>query len=165
MVIGDMETATNVSSDVILFNIDSKAAGQSNANKDDILSVFVKVFNEMRGYCGGMPFLAEFEKKLDAENKFDEFKHEFKNINDESWEESRDEFYFISDDIIQSVVNIGFMSENEANNWASKAEDNFNYSIEDFAYEVKDYCTNKGNNHHVVFQLMKSVNILQMTPN
>ncbi|MBE6500276.1 MAG: BREX system P-loop protein BrxC [Methanobrevibacter thaueri] len=151
MVIGDMETATNVSSDVILFNIDSKAAGQSNANKDDILSVFVKVFNEMRGYCGGMPFLAEFEKKLDAENKFDEFKQEFKDINGESWEESRDEFYFISDDIIQSVVNIGFMSENEANNWASKAEDNFNYSIEDFAYEVKDYCTNKGNNHHVVF--------------
>ena len=151
MVIGDMETATNVSSDVILFNIDSKAAGQSNANKDDILSVFVKVFNEMRGYCGGMPFLAEFEKKLDAENKFDEFKQEFKNINGESWEESRDEFYFISDDIIQSVVNIGFMSENEANNWASKAEDNFNYSIEDFAYEVKEYCANKGNNHHVVF--------------
>ena len=151
LVIGDMEAATNVSSDVILFNIDSKAAGQSNANKDDILSVFIKVFNEMQGYCGGMPFLAEFEKKLDAKNKFDEFKQEFKNINGESWEESRDEFYFISDDIVQSVVNIGFMSENEANNWALKAEENFNYSIEDFAFEIKEYCVNKGNNHHVIF--------------
>ena len=151
MVIGDMEAATNVSSDVILFNIDSKAAGQSNANKDDILSVFVKVFNEMQGYCGGMPFLAEFEKKLDVKNKFDEFKQEFKNINGESWEDSRDEFYFISDDIVQSVVNIGFMSENEANNWALKAEENFNYSIEDFAFEVKEYCANKGSNHHVIF--------------
>ena len=151
MVIGDMETATNVSSDVILFNIDSKAAGQSNTNKDDILSVFIKVFNEMQGYCGGMPFLAEFEKKLDAKNKFDEFKGEFEKINGLSWEESRDEFYFISDDIIQSVVNIGFMSENEANNWALKAEENFNYSIEDFANEVKEYCANKGNNHHVIF--------------
>ena len=151
MVIGDMEAATNVSSDVILFNIDSKAAGQSNANKDDILSVFIKVFNEMQGYCGGMPFLAEFEKKLDAKNKFDEFKQEFKNINGESWEDSRDEFYFISDDIVQSVVHIGFMSENEANNWALKAEENFNFSIEDFAFEVKEYCANKGNNHHVIF--------------
>ena len=151
IVIGDMETATNVSSDVILFNIDSKASGQSNANKDDILSVFIKVFNEMQGYCGGMPFLAELEKKLDAKNKFEEFKQEFNKITGESWEKSRDEFYFISDDIIQSVVNIGFMSENEANNWASKAEENFNYSIEDFAYEVKEYCANKGNNHHVIF--------------
>lgn len=151
MVIGDMEAATNVSSDVVLFNIDSKSSSQSSSNKDDILNVFVKVFNEMQGYCGGMPFLADFEKKLDAKNKFEEFKTEFENINGMDWEESRDEFYFISDDIIQSVVNIGFMSENEANNWASKAEENFKYSIEDFANEVNEYCINKGNNHHVIF--------------
>lgn len=146
LVIGDMEAATNVNSDVILFNIDSKADPN-----DDILSVFVKIFNEMQGYCSGMPFLAEFEKKLDAKNKFNEFKQEFKNINGEEWENSRDEFYFISDDIIQSVVNIGFMSENEANNWALKAEENYNYSIEDFANEINEYCINKGNNHHVIF--------------
>lgn len=151
LVIADMEAATNVSSDVILFNIDSKAAPQSKSNKDDILSVFVKVFNEMQGYCSGMPFLADFEKKMDVKNKFGEFKVEFENITGRKWEESRDEFYFISDDIIQSVVNIGFMSENEAKNWALKAEDNFNFSIEDFANEVKRYCANKGNNHHVIF--------------
>lgn len=146
LVIGDMEAATNVDSDVILFNIDSKADPN-----DDILSVFIKVFNEMRGYCAGMPFLADFEKKLDAKNKFDEFKIEFKNVHGMKWEESRDEFYFISDDIIKTAVNIGFMSENEANNWALKAEDNYKYSIEDFANEIKDYCSNKGNNHHVIF--------------
>ena len=151
MVIGDMETATNVSSDVILFNIDSKSSSQSNSNKDDILSVFIKVFNEMQGFCGGMPFLADFEKKLDAKNKFEEFKEEFNNISGMSWEDSRDEFYFITDDIIQSVVNIGFMSENEANNWSLKAEENYNYSIEDFANEVNQYCIDKGNNHHVIF--------------
>ena len=41
MVIGDMEAATNVSSDVALFNIDSKSSSQSSSNKDDILNVFV----------------------------------------------------------------------------------------------------------------------------
>ena len=111
MVIGDMEAATNVSSDVILFNIDSKSSSQSNSDKDDILNVFIKVFNEMRGYCGGMPFLANFEKKLDEENKFDEFKAEFKNINGMDWVDARDDYYFIQDDIIESVINIGFMSE------------------------------------------------------
>ena len=32
-----------------------------------------------------------------------------------------------------------------------KAEENFKYSIEDFANEVNEYCINKGNNHHVIF--------------
>ncbi|MBR6516599.1 MAG: BREX system P-loop protein BrxC [Bacilli bacterium] len=151
MVIGDMEAATNVSSDVILFNIDSKSSSQSNSDKDDILNVFIKVFNEMRGYCGGMPFLANFEKKLDEENKFDEFKAEFKNINGTDWVDARDDYYFIQDDIIESVINIGFMSEREANNWAENAEDNTDFSIENFAEEVKQYCVDKGNNHHIIF--------------
>ena len=151
MVIADMEAATNVSSDVILFNIDSKSSSQSNSDKDDILSVFIKVFNEMRGYCGGMPFLANFEKKLDEQNKFDEFKTEFKNINGTDWVDARDDYYFIQDDIIESVINIGFMSEREANNWAENAEDNTDFSIENFAKEVKEYCIEKGNNHHIIF--------------
>lgn len=151
MVIGDMEAATNVSSDVILFNIDSKSSSQSNSDKDDILNVFIKVFNEMRGYCGGMPFLANFEKKLDEENKFEEFKRTFKNINGASWVDARDDYYFIQDDIIQSVVSIGFMSEREANIWAENAEENTELTIENFAEEVKQYCIEKGNNHHITF--------------
>lgn len=151
MVIGDMESSTNVNSDVILFNIDSKSSSQSNSDKDDILNVFIKVFNEMRGYCGGMPFLANFEKKLDEENKFEKFKTEFKNINGTEWIEARDDYYFIQDDIVQSVVNIGFMSEREANIWAENAEENTELTIENFAEEVKQYCIDKGNNHHVIF--------------
>ena len=151
MVIGDMESSTNVNSDVILFNIDSKSSSQSNSDKDDILNVFIKVFNEMRGYCGGMPFLANFEKKLDEENKFEEFKTEFKNINGTDWVDARDDYYFIQDDIIQSVVNIGFMSEREANIWAENAEENTELTIENFAEEVKQYCIDKGNNHHIIF--------------
>ena len=151
LVIANMETSTNVSSDVILFNIDSKSSSQSNSDKDDILNVFIKVFNEMRGYCGGMPFLANFEKKLDEKNRFDEFKSEFLNINGEKWEDARDDYYFIQDDIIQSVVNIGFMSEREATIWAENAEDNTDFSIENFAEEIKEYCHEKGNNHHIIF--------------
>ena len=151
MVIADMENSTNVSSDVILFNIDSKSSSQSNSDKDDILNVFIKVFNEMRGYCGGMPFLANFEKKLDEENKFEDFKVEFKNINGSNWVDAREDYYFIQDDIIQSVVNIGFMSEREANIWAENAEENTELTIENFAEEVKQYCITRGNNHHIIF--------------
>ena len=38
-----------------------------------------------------------------------------------------------------------------ARNWAEKADENYNISIEKFAKLVKDYCESKGNNHHIVF--------------
>ena len=150
MVIADMMNSSNVSTDVILFNIDSKSSN-SESEKDKILAVFLKVFNEMRGYCTEYPFLADFEKKLEQENIYDDFKTTFKSVNGENWEEKRDDYYYISDDIVETIVKIGFMSEDAANNWADKAEDNFNMSIEKFAREVNDYCKSKGKNHHVVF--------------
>ena len=148
IVIGDMERSTSIDTDVILFNIDSKSA---QSEKKDILNVFIKVFNEMRGYCGGMPFLADLEKKLDETNLFDRFKEEFKTITDNNWEDTRNDFFFIQDEVIETIVKIGFMSEDAAKNWAEKAEDNMDISIENFATEVNDYCKSKGTNHHVIF--------------
>ena len=150
MVIADMVNASSVSADVILFNIDSKSSN-SESEKDKILDVFLKVFNEMRGYCTEYPFLADFEKKLEEEHLYEEFKITFKSINGEEWEEKRDEYYYVYEDIIETIVKIGFMSEEAANNWADKAEDNFNMSIEKFAREVNSYCNSKGRNHHVIF--------------
>lgn len=151
IVIGDMETSTNISTDVILFNIDSKSSSQSNSNKDDILNVFNKVFNEMRGYCGELPFLAQLEKRLYEKGQFENFKETFKRINGNSWEDERDEYYFIQDEIIDSLVEIDFMTDEQANRWADNAEDNFDLSIESFAKELKEYIDKKGKNHHVVF--------------
>ena len=117
MVIADMVNASSVSADVILFNIDSKSSN-SESEKDKILDVFLKVFNEMRGYCTEYPFLADFEKKLEEEHLYEEFKITFKSINGEEWEEKRDEYYYVYEDIIETIVKIGFMSEEAANNWA-----------------------------------------------
>lgn len=150
IVIADMINASNVSTDVILFNIDSKSSN-SESEKDKILDVFLKVFNEMRGYCTEYPFLADFEEKLEQEHLYQEFKKTFESINGEKWEEKRDDYYYVQDDIVEAIVKIGFMSEDAANNWADKAEDNFNMSIEKFAREVNSYCNSKGKNHHVVF--------------
>jgi len=149
-VIADMISSSNVSTDVILFNIDTKSEN-SESKKDKILEVFVKVFNEIRGYATEYPFIADLEKKLEKENLYDEFKSTFESINGETWEEGRDEFLFNSDDIIESLVKIGFRSEESATRWADKAEANYKISIEKFAEEVEDYCKSKGKNHHVVF--------------
>lgn len=50
MVLADMQLAANTPSDVILFNIDSKSDSNGKENKDAIVNVFLKVFNEMQGF-------------------------------------------------------------------------------------------------------------------
>lgn len=151
MVIADMENATSVSTDVILFNIDSKSSSQSSSDKDDILSVFNKVFNEMRGYSPQHPFVANLEKELDEAGEFEHFKEVFERINGKPWEKVRGRYYFIQKSIIAALVDINFMTLEEANRWANNAEKNYELSIESFANEIKEYCDKKGDDHHVVF--------------
>lgn len=75
MVLADMKLAANVSSDIILFNIDSKSGmADSQNNKEAILSVFLKVFNQHLGFYGANPFLADLERHLSDEGKYEEFK-------------------------------------------------------------------------------------------
>lgn len=152
VVMGNMESATNVDTDIILFNIDSKSTGKSNKDKDSILNVFVKVFNEMRGYCNDKPYLADFEKRLDDEGRYEEFKEAYFSLTNKSWEEKgRSLFNIKKNDFIQTVVNMGYMTYDDAKYWVYNAKDDFSLSIEDFAEEINEYCINKGNNHHIVF--------------
>ena len=137
--------------DVILFNVDSKSATDSKMNKDAIKDVFMKVFNDYLGYCGSMPFLAEFERKMDMDGVYQEFKDKFEEINRDSWVKSREDFYFIQDEIIEAVTSLGIMSENEAKNWAENAQNSYSLSIDKFAEYVRKYCESKGKNHHVLF--------------
>ena len=80
MVIADITLAGNTSTDVILFNIDSKSAADSKSNKNSIVEVFIKVFNEMQGFCGSMPFLADLERKLSDDGLYDAFKAKFAEV-------------------------------------------------------------------------------------
>ncbi|MCM0758599.1 BREX system P-loop protein BrxC [Sporomusa sphaeroides DSM 2875] len=151
MVIADIKLAGSTSTDVILFNIDSKSEADAKANKDAIIDVFVKVFNEMQGFCGSLPFLAELERKLTEDGQYAGFKTKFKEIQGRDWEESREEFYFIQDEIVASLVALGIMSEEAARTWCEKAADTYSISIEKFAGMVRKYCESKGKDHHVVF--------------
>ena len=73
--------------DVILFNVDSKSASDSKTNKEAIKDVFMKVFNDYLGYCGSIPFLADFERKLDESGKYQLFQDRFEEINGSPWKE------------------------------------------------------------------------------
>ena len=151
MVLADMQLAANTPTDVVLFNIDSKSDGGSKQNKDAIVNVFLKVFNEMQGYCGAMPFLADLERRLNEEGKYEEFKQKFEENYGDAWVDSRQDFDFIQDDIVDTLIDMDFMSEAAARNWCEKAAEPYKISIEDFAKRVKAYIDRKGDNHHVAF--------------
>ena len=151
MLIAKMTNSGTISSDVMLFNIDSKGSAKVGSGKEAIVEVFMKVFNEMQGYCGSIPYLAEFERQLDNEGKFEEFKERFQEIAGTPWEKKRQAFAVIQDKIVKTIVAMDFMSEEAARNWCKNAKGSYDLSIEKFVSLVKKYCEKKGPNHHVIF--------------
>ncbi len=151
LVLADMKLAASVPTDVILFNIDSKSETTGKQSKDAIVSVFLKVFNEMQGFCGSIPFLADLERQLKDEKRYDEFKSRFEASFGKPWEESRHRFDFIQDTIVEVLDEMAYMSESATRNWCEKAMEPYNISIENFARLVKEYLDHKGKNHHIVF--------------
>lgn len=151
MLIAKMTNSGTISSDVMLFNIDSKGSAKVGSGKEAIVEVFMKVFNEMQGYCGSIPYLAEFERQLDNEGKFDEFKERFEANAGAPWEKKRQAFAVIQDKIVKTIVEMDFMSEEAARNWCKSAKGSYDLSIEKFVSLVQEYCVKKGPNHHVIF--------------
>ena len=151
MVLADMKLVSTVQTDVVLFNIDSKSEVNGKHSKDAIVSVLQNVFNEMQGFSGSNPFLADMERKLTEEGKYDLFKEKFEDNFGSTWEESRSDFDFIQDDVVEVLDEIDFMSIESGRNWCEKATGDYKYKVEDFAQLVKKYLNKKENNHHIVF--------------
>ncbi len=151
MVLADMRLAATIPTDVALFNIDSKSEMNGKENKEAILSVFLKVFNEMQGFYGAIPALADVERNLTEVGRYEEFEETFEESFGTPWEEARSDFDFIQDDFVDVLVEMGYMSEAAARNICEKATRPYSITIEEFASMVKKYLDRKGNNHHIVF--------------
>ena len=147
----NMREASLVSADVILFNIDSKADSDSNNNKDTIVKVFMKVFNEMEGYCASMPWIAELERRMNKDGIYEDFKEKFKELSGMDWTEGRESYYFEEDSIIGALTQTTKMTEDAARSFYNRAESEYSLSIEEFARKVNEYIKAKGDNHHVIF--------------
>ena len=150
-VLADINVAGNTSADVILFNIDSKSDSTSKNNKDAIVKVFMKVFNEMQGFCASLPWVADLERQLVKDETYERFNLNFEELSGNKWIDAREDFYFEEDNIVKALAETTKMSEEAARNWYNKAEENYTLSIERFANRVKEYIESKGKNHHVIF--------------
>ena len=151
LVMADMKLAADTPTDVILFNIDSRSEMTGKSNKEAIGYVFLKVFNEMQGFCGAIPLVADLERRLTDEGKYEEFKERFEDLNGKSWIESRDDFDYIQDEVVEVLTDMDIMSEDAARNICEKISEPYSMDVKRFAELVKKYIDKKGKNHHVVF--------------
>ena len=148
MLLADIKRAGNILTDVILFNIDSKTEN-SNGEKDRILEVFEKVFNEKLG-LSSTSYVAEIERRIIEEGKYEEFKEEFEKITGSRWEKKRNYIESSRDAFIKAYQNIMQCSEEEALD-VYDIRKTYSISVEKFAERVREYIKSKGNNRHVVF--------------
>lgn len=149
MLLGNIKRAVASDTDVILFNIDSKADNKD--SKDAVLAVFLRVFNEMQGFSGDDPHIASMERYLQSKGVLEKFHHAFKEESGSEWRDERDAYSFNRDEIVKSLsVTLG-MSEESAGKWFDEAEERFKINIEGFCKLVKEYLDSKGPKHRLVF--------------
>src|SRR5699024_3257935 len=116
-ILEDMKKTAEVTTEVVLFDIDAKSESDSMADKDSIVKVLNKVFNEMQGFCGAIPWIAEIERNMVKDNVYENFKTTFKEISGSVWEDAREDFYYEEDAIIEALSKSTQMSEEAARNW------------------------------------------------
>lgn len=145
--------AAQTSTDVILFNIDSKADSNSKRQKDSIVKVFQKVFDEYRGYFGSVPETAEFERRLDEKGQFEDFQQAFEAASGDRWKDSQDGWAFNQDAIISALQTSTGMSVESATRLVDDHGRTYSLSTEKFACSVRDYLESKGRGHQLVFMV------------
>ena len=146
-----MQQVANAPSDIILFNIASKAKDDNGNSKLSIVKVFNKVFNEKLGYSASIPWVAQLEEILDENNQYDDFKRTFQQKSELDWEDAREEIYYNEDMIVETLVEVANMSSESARRWIEKGEESYEISIDSFAKRMKKYISRKPDDYHLVF--------------
>lgn len=136
---GGLQKAVSIPSKSILFNIDQKADIISKAEFDALLSVFVKVFNEMRGYYGKHGYIARFEQDLDSRGQYNEFQAQYEAISGRAWTFGREQFLLEGPKIAAAYAKVTGNPESAAVGILEKYRQEYRVSIEDFAEDVKAY--------------------------
>ncbi|MDB4631884.1 BREX system P-loop protein BrxC [bacterium] len=149
MILGDIKRAVASDSDVILFNIDSKA--DSGSGRDAILAVFLKVLNEKLGYSPDHAHIAHMERYLDEKGKFQEFQNTYKMLTQTEWMDERDAYEFNRDEVIEALSKTLGQSQDSCEKWVDNGESTFSLTVENFAKWVKEYLDKQGSNHRIIF--------------
>ncbi|MFD3509332.1 BREX system P-loop protein BrxC [Nocardia sp. NPDC058666] len=134
MLIASLKKAAAIPAKSLLFNIDVKATLIAKDQTDALLKVFVKVFDESRGYFGNDGAVARFEEDLDKRGQYDAFKTVFAQYAGIDWSQGREQTALEGHNIDKAFAEVN----GEANTGIiDKYQNSYAVSIEDFAASVK----------------------------
>ncbi len=142
MLFADIQSVVTKDTDVILFNIDSRA--NTDDRENGILKVFLKVFNERVGYCADFPHIAHLERELDKRDQYLAFKNKFAELTSSTWEAERDAYDFYRDELVQALAFASKQSHESARQWVEELATNFPLDIRNFCTWVNEYLSDSG---------------------
>lgn len=132
--IGSLKKAASIPAKSLLFNIDQKATLIAKDQTDALLKVFVKVFDESRGYFGNDGAVARFEEDLDKRGQYAAFKDAFARHAGIDWSQGREQTALEGHNIDRAFADVN----GEANpGIIAQYQKSYAVSIEDFAASVK----------------------------
>lgn len=145
----DLKRLAGAETEVILFNIDSKA--EQNHNRDAILQVFLKVFNEHVGYSGDHPEVAHMERFLDEKGRYEDFIAVLRDEFALDWQADRDSYQFYPSEIAGALSKVLGQRIDDPQAWIDNLEKGLSLNVDNFAKWVKQYIDTKGATRRLVF--------------
>src|SRR3954449_9645522 len=143
--------AARIPAKSLLFNIDQKATLIAKDQTDALLKVFVKVFDESRGYYGSQGHVARLERDLDKRGQYEAFKDAYKRISGRDWTQGREEGVLEESNVAKAYAEVIGQTGGAPTNILTKYRNEYSVSIEDFADEVKKWLDTQPDGYRLNF--------------
>jgi hypothetical protein len=149
----NIKKVATIPTESILFNIAAKSDGITSMGSsiDPVLSIFLKVFNELLGYDPLNPEIAEAERHLEEIGQYEYFKSEFAKRFNKSWEEGRRSILLNQHEMAEVYADIKGISKEDANKFINNLIDNYRLDIEGFGELVYKYIKSKQPGFRLIF--------------
>lgn len=145
-----MQQVSDKKTDAVLFNIDSRSTSSSkDSEKERIIEVFLRVFNNHLGYSGTL-WVAEMERQLDEDGKYEEFKQAIYDQYGKPWEEFRLKILLRKKKVIKALETVGY-DQDTAETFFDMSREWFSIDAQRVAELVADYCSRQGSDYRIVF--------------
>jgi hypothetical protein len=132
-----LSKADKIPAKSLLFNIDQKATLITKDANDALLKVFVKVFDESRGYFGNQGHVARFERDLDKAGHFQAFQDAFRRQTGSDWMTVRSNYITLGAKVDKAFAEV--IGGDAPTDILKQYSNDYSVSIEDFADDVVNW--------------------------
>lgn len=150
MLMGALEQACErTPSQSILFDVGAKSDSKDRDSGESLLNTFIKVLNEEQGYFAGAPYVADFERELDRDSLYEDFKERFRAAepSHRSWTDARrssNRYAHLIDTVYDEVTG---QPAGTTQGLLRQRRLDFKPSPEDFAHWTREYIDRQSEEH------------------